>query len=495
MKRKISPVHNISDISMKGDSPKSKYLFDGSERTLPPSGSCIEHNHCSYSADDTEYDCGASDYTDPHTDDEVSILDGQSFKTTSTKKSSDIHKCREHHKHTKRHEKLLKDIHQKACRYLRAGRLEDSLRQFNTILVSLTEKYDRKHERVGTALHNVGVVHLRSGNLDKALNVILEAIRIRRAKLGAFHPKVSESLVELGILQLSKNIYDEALDTLEEALEIQDRKEYNTVAKDRSRAALQKAKILNNIGCVHFESGNVEGAMEAYEKSLFIQRDIFKIGNLSGIPGFLALSTTICNLGYVYMDKLDWELAVFQFEDALQIQKSILISKGHKVIMNTLYNIGYASVKDGNYDSALKIYEEILQIEKSNVGIKDIRLASTMKMIVYAKIRLCQYEEALKNLYEIEEIESESYGRGTEEDLLETRELISLAHYQSMKYPGLIEMLMTTLTKNGFRDPWDNEHVCKCGNDFVQEELKLLAYSPKRPLVRTKMSGHKISYA
>ena len=61
---------------------------------MSPSGS--EHNDCSYSTDDTEYDYGASDYSDPDTDDKISI-----------RKSSDIRKFKEHHRHMKRHEKEL----------------------------------------------------------------------------------------------------------------------------------------------------------------------------------------------------------------------------------------------------------------------------------------------------------------------------------------------------------------------------------------------------
>lgn len=124
--------------------------------------------------------------------------------------------------------------------------------------------------------------------------------------------------------------------------------------------------------------------------------------------------------------------------------------------------------------------------------VNDINSVPTMKKIVYTKLKLCQHEEALDMLYDIEEIESESY---LEEDMKETRNLISSVHYQSMKYPGLIELAMTALTKNGFRDPWDNEHICKCGNDLEEDEFDLRPCLPQRPIVRTKMSGHKISYA
>jgi hypothetical protein len=61
---------------------------------------------------------------------------------------------------------------------------------------------------------------------------------------------------------------------------------------------LQIAKIHNNIGCAYFEVGEMEEAKESFECTLEIQRDIHDIeGVEASVPGQLAMSSTICNLG------------------------------------------------------------------------------------------------------------------------------------------------------------------------------------------------------
>lgn len=143
---------------------------------------------------------------------------------------------------------------------------------------------------------------------------------------------------------MSKNSFDEALEIFEDALEIQERQEGKAEGKDRTKVVLQKAKILNNIGCVHFESGDIVEAMEAYEESLLIQREIFKKGELSGIPSFLALSTTISNLGMYSSQKfVNFDLVIIDLiETLLYFCK---ISKDMYIWINPIGNLQFFSLK------------------------------------------------------------------------------------------------------------------------------------------------------
>lgn len=112
---------------------------DDSSATVPlsPSGSSINQKESAYSADDTEFDSSTSDdeFESNAYDGEsiCSNVSSDSFAVTSngnlyspTTSSSKLD-CkvsmysREHHEDLERNEKALKEIHQKACRYLRVS--------------------------------------------------------------------------------------------------------------------------------------------------------------------------------------------------------------------------------------------------------------------------------------------------------------------------------------------------------------------------------------
>ena len=175
------------------------------------------------------------------------------------------------------------------------------MKLFREILNRLTVRYGNRHLRIGTALHNVGVANLRAGNYEEAADAIEEAVLIRKKKLGKTHPKVADSLVELGTVLLSQREFIDAIDVLSEALRIREGEEPNvTTDEKKGDVMIQQSKIINNIGCVHFEVGDMEKAKEFFEKALKIQREGYENGWLSSKPAYVAMSSIACNLGMSY---------------------------------------------------------------------------------------------------------------------------------------------------------------------------------------------------
>ena len=117
---------------------------------------------------------------------------------------------------------------------------------------------------------------------------------------------MQDSLVELGIIHLSLNEYDEALKIFSEALYMREEEAREvTHIMDAKEAKLKEAKVLNNIGCVHFEREDNEEALKAYDSAVKLQRSALQTEsrNFSALdqpaskPSYLTMACTLCNKG------------------------------------------------------------------------------------------------------------------------------------------------------------------------------------------------------
>lgn len=115
-----------------------------------------------------------------------------------------------------------------------------------------------------------------------------------------------------------------------------------------------------------------------------------------------------------------------------------------------------------------------------------------MKRLVYCQMKLYRHEEALETLQEIEAILEMNYDYDHKK-LSKIRGLIGSVHYEIHKHPSLLELLARNMTFYGFRNPFNTDLLCKCAADFESGEF--LPCKPTPPPMRTKMSGHKVSYA
>lgn len=390
----------------------------------------------------------------------------------------------------------IRAIHEDGCRKLRRGEFGKALPKFEEILAILLRRFGEEHYRVGAALHNVGIVNLRAGNIDDAMDAMEDAVRIRKTTLGEDSSKVTDSLVELGIILLCRTEYGDALEIFNEALEMREREELQLSAgADTKKIQLSIAKILNNIGCVYFEYGDIIDAKQTFDEALELQRLILDNADPYAEPGFLAMASTMCNMGYVHLEQEEFADATSILEEALCIQQEFL-EEGCKLVQDTLDNIGFANALDRNYDAALKIYEELLEHQKESFGECNIVCAETHQKIVYVHLRLFQYEQALQHLHVVEYIQEEEFGTDSQQ-LKNTRDLIGSVNYQLLKFPNPKEVVVKSMATNGFRNPFTKK-LCDCacfGGEVEDVDLELHSYSLKRPYNRSKMSGHKVAYA
>mmetsp|Transcript_53900 Transcript_53900/g.161274 ORF Transcript_53900/g.161274 Transcript_53900/m.161274 type:complete len:834 (-) Transcript_53900:220-2721(-) len=420
-------------------------------------------------------------------------------------------------------EGLLRSKHKKACNDLRDGDLDEALREFEEVLSILVSSYGHSHRRVGAALHNIGIVQVRAGRYDEALDAIEEAVRIRRGALGPNHPKVADSLVELGIALLSMEEYEDSLDIFHEALEMREMEaeiaaeesdddddssnEEDSEARKKRRAEeeekaqLTVSKVLNNIGCVHFESGDSDEALETYEEALEIQRDIVEERGadkddditVTRHPAALNLASTLCNIGYVRMELGHWKEAMKLFEEASGIQE-VALERGNKLCVNTMDNLGYSKLMYKNYIGAIKTFTIILGILDSCDQSDTLEAAETRWKMVHAHLNLCEYSKALEHLRVIEDIQEQELGDDSHE-FRATRELVGWLKYETLKYPSPIEVLSRMVTSRKMSNPCTERLCCACSSGNINEVDLASLCDVQMPENSCKMSGHKVSYA
>jgi tetratricopeptide (TPR) repeat protein len=463
VKVEAAKAHSIINKAMKSMTSRS----ESEDEVDTPKRSFISKWFGVASADETDHTVmsGESEYSSEDDYESGSSYDDES---TATNEAFD---------------RKLRAKHTKACKYMRNGDFKNALTAFEGILASLSEAYGEEHYRVGAALHNVGIANLRAGKLDDAMASIEEAVRMRKKTLGATHPKVADSLVELGIIHLSLNEYDEALKVFSEALHMREEesREISNITESKE-AKLKEAKVLNNIGCVHFEREDSEEALHAFDSAVKLQRSALQTEsrNFSASsqpaskPSYLTMACTLCNKGYAELELNMYEDAINTFKESLKLQRQLL-SPENPLVMNTMDNLGFAYTMNRKYGKAAEVYSELLTAQEAGNAGDKVRI-NTFRKIVYVQLAIKDNENALESLRELESIELDLYGTESRQ-WKETHRLMGLVNYEVLKHP----MLPTFACFN-------------CGSDNV-EEMNLHSWVPRKPTNGSKMSGHRVTYA
>jgi len=398
-------------------------------------------------------------------------------------------------------EVVLKDMHLNGCLHLKNGDLVAALKVFKDILATLLSKYGEEHPRIGASLHNLGIVHLRLGNLSDALDAMEEAIRIRKLTLKSNHPKVVDSIAELGIILFAQKEYEDSVDILFEALDMREEEaNANTSSGTKFLAKLSISKILNNIGCVQFESGNTPEAERTFEEALGVQQKIMGKAKPRTRPGFLAMASTMCNLGYVYLEKGRHNDAAEMFSDALRICQ-ILLDERNKMVLSTLENLGYASYHGGNYQECYWAYDEKVKLKEKIYGHHHIAVANALQKRVVVCVKLFRYDEIKANVKRIDEIEQRHSGeiqkkkRAKETGPVEE----SLGNYFFSAFPDMKDTLVRGLENAGVNVP---KNPLSCIGEMVDdddtvrpEDIDIPDYIIEKPHNSSKISGDKVRYA
>jgi len=134
-------------------------------------------------------------------------------------------------------------------------------------------------DHLDTAIHlyNLATVYWESGDEECAIHLYKETLRIER--LYGNHGDVILTLQYLGIVHQKRGELDKALDCFMEAL-----KNERKHGSEPNGSAV--AKLLNLIGNLHLQTGNVRGMMECYVEASRIYSTLGSVDDTLVIAGF-----------------------------------------------------------------------------------------------------------------------------------------------------------------------------------------------------------------
>jgi hypothetical protein len=115
-----------------------------------------------------------------------------------------------------------------------------------------------------------------------------------------------------------------------------------------------------------------------------------------------------------------------------------------------------------------------------------------LKKKAYCEIKLFQFEDASKTLKKVEFI-LENNLDPADSQLRELEELMETVYNNQVEKLlsfTAYEYVSKAMTSRGYRNPFN------CGYEVLNDDdINLLSVKPAAPLLKTKISGHKVSYA
>jgi tetratricopeptide (TPR) repeat protein len=250
---------------------------------------------------------------------------------------------------------------------------------------------------------------------------------------------------------------------------------------DLEECKLKIAKVLNNIGCVNFEKGDLSGAEKAFDEAISLQRSVFKnwftlmCGVDANSPGILTMASTMCNKAYVEIERDHFVRAIALFKESLKIQRSVL-GDDNKLVQSSLDNLGYAYAMLGKYDKALAVFTEIWEAVKGSQDFPDEK-AIIVRKVAICLCRLEQWDKAFPLLETLEDLQQD-----VSADTTVTRQLLGEVNYQLLKLPSL-------------SDATNHALGCAVCMGPVEEDVNLDNWIIEKPENTSKMSGHRVTHA
>eukprot|EP00957_Ditylum_brightwellii_P211978 15366825-Ditylum_brightwellii.AAC.1 len=154
---------------------------------------------------------------------------------------------------------LLVMLHNIGVAQLQMGRVSCALKSFNMSLDLRMSLYGERSCEVAESLYQIAHIHDVTGKTCMALDLYTKTVNIEKETLGKFHPDVVVTLCSIGEIYHSEGVLERALNVYMEALGILRRS-----METNSSSSLAISSILNIIGDIYLEVGEVNMAIEAF---------------------------------------------------------------------------------------------------------------------------------------------------------------------------------------------------------------------------------------
>jgi tetratricopeptide (TPR) repeat protein len=193
------------------------------------------------------------------------------------------------------------------------------------------------------------------------------------------------------------------------------------------------------------------------------------------------LGLSLLPIGYIDLELENFKDAIAMFGESLKIQK-VRLEPDSRLILNTMDNVAYCRCKLREFEKASIIYNDLVTIQSSSANKQSQKdWVQSLKKQIYCQIKLYQYDEAFDNLRILEDY-LETKGGKMRNALRRTHKLMVQVNYQMFKFPTLSDYA-----------GWVS---CSqfCG-ETKENAIDAEAWSPKKPVNESKMSGQRMTYA
>jgi len=275
----------------------------------------------------------------------------------------------------------LQSVHEIIMVPLQSGRFNPAISIFEKLQRGLESNGKFEH-LTATTIHNIGMIQLCQKRYEDALESFRKAVQIRKKCLPLKHPDIAVSLNRQGMAHFALSSIDEALKCFEAALKI-------CTSEDNTRA-----KILNNIGVARYQLMDFVQSLKSLTSALEIQSSLLD-GPVRRECMVYDASTTLSNMGKVYLKKGDSDLAYLVFEEACLMQTSIF-RKDHDIVLFSLDNMARSHVKNEKFPEALRIFTSLYRSQEARFGPDNKICIETVGMMGTIHFKLLEYEEAFE---------------------------------------------------------------------------------------------------
>jgi hypothetical protein len=199
------------------------------------------------------------------------------------------------------------------------------------------------------------------------------------------------SFAKLGIIYFALERLSSSIRSFNQALDIR--------IKLSDEDSLQTAKLLNNLGVALFHQGEKANAMDRLIDALRIQKKWIE-ESLCRECSIFDTSVTLSNLAKIYYSRCDNIMAAYLYEEALELQTSIL-NKDHQAVLGTLCNIALAKAMAGEATNSLQILKTLHNLQSEKFGDKSREAAEIKGLMGVLFIQQSNYTVALRHLNDL----------------------------------------------------------------------------------------------
>jgi tetratricopeptide (TPR) repeat protein len=148
---------------------------------------------------------------------------------------------------------------------------------FSESLRIRTKLLGKDHRDCAILWYNLATIHFETGDDDIAIQMYKETLRVESMALGPEHPDVGLTLQHIGQVLQQVGMLEEALTYFQQALVVEQKLKQDHISV---------AKILNLIGNIHLQEGNVKEMMQSFTEASRILERCGKAGEALVIAGY-----------------------------------------------------------------------------------------------------------------------------------------------------------------------------------------------------------------